>query len=67
MIKWIKDALGVTRYFVAWNFETNGGICLSGNSVERHGHAPYAKKTATYIADEMCKIYGKDTHWIEAA
>lgn len=66
MINWIKDAVGFNRYVVVWDFETKGGINLSGNSVEKHGHRPYAKKTAAYVADEMCKLYGKNTHWIEA-
>jgi hypothetical protein len=65
MLQWLRDALGVKRYAVAWNFKATSGCVLSGNDVQ-YGRGPHKRRTAQWIANEMCKTYGDNTHWIEA-
>lgn len=65
MFQWLRDAFRVRRYAVVWRFKATSCCVLSGNDVE-YGRGPHSRRTAQRIADEMCKTYGENTHWIEA-
>ncbi|PDS97496.1 hypothetical protein CO659_12580 [Rhizobium sp. S9] len=67
MIKWLKDILGINRYAVVWRIEYPDGHVMTGSDVIKYHGRSHSKSSATRIADDMCGLYGKDTHWIEAA
>jgi hypothetical protein len=59
----LKDLLGINKYVTCWDFKASS-IRLSGRSDETYGQI-YSRETAEYISDELNKIYGPDSHWIE--
>jgi hypothetical protein len=61
MIEWLKDALGVNKYALVWDFIAGRGTHLKGRE------SPHTKRFAERLAAGMNRDYGAGTHWVERA
>lgn len=59
---WLRDFLGLNRYYVAWRFECLPGHWIEGDNLAFRRCAK--KRLCQKIADSMNREYGAGTHWV---
>jgi hypothetical protein len=65
MREWLKDALGISKWALVWDFE-HCGVRLSGRHDGRF-IGGMSKRFAAKMARKMNTAYGTEGHWIERA